>query len=122
MAVKARKAAQARPLTREEYSRLKQEVSRLIDLYGRGLVKAEINRRPVKQPKPLGRAKKWRRTHLFALWMIVSKSVARFDKNGINQACKYLEHSGGIFELVEEDGTLVERPIVLRHGRIHSLY
>jgi hypothetical protein len=108
-------------LSHQEYIMLRHEVSRLIVSYGRDLVKAEINRRPERKAKPAGRPRKWSRTRLFALWIIV-ETYARLGNNNIDNACDDLERSGGLFELTEENGTLVERPIVLCKGRIRRLY
>src|ERR1700682_6351208 len=78
---------QRRP-TRSEYAELKQRLARDIEKYGRDLLKAEVNRKPVS--KPQGRPPVWDQWRLFTLWLIIH-SFARRGNLKIANACKYIE-------------------------------
>jgi hypothetical protein len=109
----------ALPPNHEEYQKFQREIAKLSALYGRDLLRAEINRRP--EPRSVGRPRKWSRIHLFSLWMIV-QTLAKIKNDNIEQACTDLERAGGIVKLSDKHGTLIEQPMAFTKGRIRRLY
>src|SRR2546423_10463922 len=102
--------------TADEYAELKGQLAQYTKEYGRDLLKAEVNRKPVSKPR--GRPPVWDRWRLFTLWLIIHAFARRY-KLEIDSVCKNLEAAGGILE-DDPDGN--PRKIATTSGNIRRLF
>jgi hypothetical protein len=77
-------------LSPDEYQLLNEVLEELVNDFGLGPVRQEINRRP--RPLENGRPKVWDDHRLFSLWLIVQTWVLAGSCN-VNAACKALENA-----------------------------
>jgi hypothetical protein len=109
-----RASSQHGPLSPED-EWLQETISKLVENFGVGQVKAEVNRRP--PPKESGRPKLWHQMRLFTLWLIV-RIWALHHNNSVDAACRHLEKLGGLLEDTREG----ESGLITNAQSIRRLY
>jgi hypothetical protein len=80
---------------RPEEEWLQAAIAELVNSFGVGPVKAEVNRR--RAPRESGRPKLWHQARLFTVWLIVETWAFRQNHN-IDGACRELEKIGGLLQ------------------------
>jgi hypothetical protein len=109
-----RVSSQQLPLSPEE-EWLQAAISELVNSFGVGPVKAEVNRRPA--PRESGRPKLWHQMRLFTLWLIVETWAIR-QNHSIDGACRQLEKIGGLLQDTRVEATT----LTTNSKRIRRLY
>jgi hypothetical protein len=115
------------PLRPEKYAELRDIIAELKAEYGERLVKAEANRE--NKPNKTGRPETWSYIRLFTLWVVV-EACAKFKAAKIDEACRFVEGMGGVFEYTGYDASSYDpsnfqhffRAFAAKYSTIRRLY